>query len=192
MTGLSVTKSALPEVLILEPKRFGDARGFFTESYSRRAFAEATGLDLEFVQDNHSFSAEQGVVRGLHAQKPPAAQDKLIRVAGGRILDVAVDIRRGSPNFGKHVTVELSAENGRQLLVPKGFLHGFATLTPACHVLYKTSDYYAPADEVALRWNDPDIAIEWGLPAEAATVSAKDAEAPFWGAFASPFTYEEG
>lgn len=191
MSGLSVTRTALSEVLILEPKRFGDARGFFTESYARRAFEEATGLDLEFVQDNHSFSAELGVVRGLHAQKPPTAQDKLIRVLAGRILDVAVDIRRGSPTFGAHVAVEISAENGRQLFVPKGFLHGFATLQPGCHVLYKTSDYYAPADEVALRWNDPKIAINWAVQPGAATVSAKDAAAPFWAEFSSPFVYGE-
>jgi dTDP-4-dehydrorhamnose 3,5-epimerase len=128
--------------MLFEPKRFNDHRGFFSETFSRRALA-AIGFDLEFVQENHSLSSQSGVVRGLHFQAPPHGQDKLVRVTRGRILDVAVDIRKGSPTFGRHVAVELSAENWRQLLVPKGFAHGFCTLEPDCEVVYKVTDYYA-------------------------------------------------
>src|SRR5919107_1765563 len=143
---LQVEKTAIPAVKIITPRRFGDARGFFSEVYSRRAFEEA-GLALDFVQDNHSLSGPRGTIRGLHFQSQPFAQDKLVRVVRGRILDVAVDLRRSSATFGQHVAVELSAENWRQLLVPVGFAHGFCTLTPDTEVLYKVTAYYAPTHD---------------------------------------------
>jgi dTDP-4-dehydrorhamnose 3,5-epimerase len=163
----------LPEVLILEPKVFGDARGFFFESYNRRAFREATGIDVDFVQDNHSRSAK-GVLRGLHYQiRQP--QGKLVRVVKGAVLDVAVDLRRSSPRFGQHEAIELSAENQRMLWIPPGFAHGFLVLSDSADFLYKTTDYWAPEHERCVLWNDPDLAIPW--PVEGApTVSPKDAQ----------------
>ena len=169
--------SELPEVLILTPKRFDDARGFFSETYNERLWQEL-GLDLRFVQDNHSHSAQPGTVRGLHYQVPPHAQDKLVRVTRGAILDVAVDIRVGSPTFGRHVSTVISAEAWNQTLVPAGFAHGYATLEPDTEVFYKTTDFYAPDCERAIRWNDPAIGIEWGLAQGLAVVSEKDAQAP--------------
>lgn len=145
------------------------------------------GIDLDFIQDNHSLSAERGVVRGLHFQAPPHAQDKLVRVVRGRILDVAVDIRRGSPNYGRFFSIELSAENGLQLLVPKGFLHGFATLEPNCEVLYKVTDVYAPDCEGGVIWNDPDLGIDWGLADDEVVLSDKDKLLPGFKDFESPF-----
>lgn len=180
------TKTALQGVLIVEPKRFGDDRGFFSEVYNAARFREA-GLELGFVQDNHSFSAEQGVLRGLHFQAPPHAQDKLVRVTRGRVLDVAVDIRRGSPTYGQHVAVELSAENWRQLLVPKGFLHGFVTLEPNCEVLYKVTDFYSPECDGGVRWDDPTLGIDWGLAGRSPVLSEKDAALPLMAGFESPF-----
>jgi dTDP-4-dehydrorhamnose 3,5-epimerase len=174
---LQVEATALPEVRIITPKRFGDHRGFFSETYNRQAFAEA-GITLEFVQDNHSLSAPVGTLRGLHFQAPPFAQDKLIRVPRGRILDVAVDIRASSPNFGKFVAVELSAENWRQLLVPVGFAHGFVTLEPDTEVIYKVSAPYAPEHDRGLAYDDPALGIDWGLPAERLTLSDKDRRHP--------------
>lgn len=152
--------TAIPEVLILEPKVFGDARGFFFESFNQKAFNEATGLDLNFVQDNHSRSAK-GVLRGLHYQLPPHAQGKLVRVVSGAVFDVAVDIRQGSPTFGRWVGVELSEDNHRQLWIPPGFAHGFLTLSDSAEFLYKTTDYYAPSHERCIAWNDPAIGIQW-------------------------------
>ncbi|PVA05210.1 dTDP-4-dehydrorhamnose 3,5-epimerase [Thalassorhabdomicrobium marinisediminis] len=178
----------LPDVIILTPARFGDHRGFFSESWSRRAMAEH-GLDLDFVQDNHSLSAAAGTVRGLHFQTPPHAQDKLVRCGRGALLDVAVDIRHGSPTFGRHVAVELSAENGRQLLVPKGFAHGFVTLQPETEIIYKCTDYYAPDCDAGLRWNDPALGIEWGLSALDAILSDKDQTAPLLADLPVYFTY---
>ncbi|MEO0915134.1 MAG: dTDP-4-dehydrorhamnose 3,5-epimerase, partial [Pseudomonadota bacterium] len=172
---MAISPTALPGVLVIAPRRFGDHRGFFSETWNRKALAEA-GIVVDFCQDNQSFSAEQGTVRGLHYQAPPAAQDKLVRVVRGRIMDVAVDIRVGSPTYGHWVAEELSAENGRQLFVPKGFLHGFATLTPDCDVLYKCSDYYAPATEGAVRFDDPELGIDWGMPMKDAVLSEKDAQ----------------
>jgi dTDP-4-dehydrorhamnose 3,5-epimerase len=163
---IQITPLEIPDILLIEPKRYGDARGFFSETYSRSALA-AAGFDREFVQDNHSLSQRRGVLRGLHFQAPPHAQDKLMRVTRGAILDVAVDIRRGSPTFGRHVAIELSADNWRQLLVPRGFAHGFQTLAEDCEVLYKVSDYYAPASEMGLAWDDPALGIAWPLRAEA-------------------------
>src|ERR1700761_6727363 len=150
----------IPEVKLLIPKKHGDARGFFSETYSTQAMKEL-GLDLEFVQDNHSLSASKGVLRGLHYQLAPKAQNKLVRVVHGAILDVAVDIRRGSPTFGKHVSAVISAENWRQILVPVGFAHGFVTLEPNTEVIYKVTNYYSPSHERGIRWNDPEIGIEW-------------------------------
>ncbi|VWB74095.1 dTDP-4-dehydrorhamnose 3,5-epimerase [Burkholderia lata] len=170
-----VTGTELADVKIIEPAVFGDARGFFFESFNRRAFAEAVGVDADFVQDNHSRSA-QGVLRGLHYQiKHP--QGKLLRVVAGEVLDVAVDIRRSSPTFGRAVTVRLSAENKRQVWVPPGFAHGFLVLSEYADVLYKTTDYWHPECERQIAWNDPGIGIEWPLEVPP-TLSAKDAAAP--------------
>ena len=170
--GLKATATAIPDVLIIEPKVFGDQRGFFFESYNQEAFNQVTGLKANFVQDNHSRSA-RGVLRGLHYQIQQP-QGKLVRVVSGEVLDVAVDIRRSSPTFGKAVTVLLSGENHRQLWVPPGFAHGFVVLTETADFLYKTTDYYAPAFERCILWNDPALGIDWQLP-EHPKLSAKDA-----------------
>lgn len=174
---LSVEDTAIPAVKIVTPKKFGDHRGFFSETWSRKAFAEA-GLDLDFVQDNQSLSAPVGTLRGLHFQSPPFAQDKLVRVTRGRILDVAVDIRTSSPTFGKHVAVELSAENWKQLLVPVGFAHGFVTLEPDTEVLYKVTAPYAPENDHGLAFDDPALGIDWRLPLSGLTLSDKDRKHP--------------
>ncbi|MHB1232730.1 MAG: dTDP-4-dehydrorhamnose 3,5-epimerase [Burkholderiales bacterium] len=166
-----VTPSALPDVLILEPKLFGDARGFFFESYNRRAFHDATGLDVDFVQDNHSRSA-QGVLRGLHYQIEHA-QGKLVRVVAGAVFDVAVDIRKSSPTFGRWVGMELSAANKKMVWIPPGFAHGFLVLSDDAEFLYKTTDYYAPSHERTIAWNDPQTGIAWPLVG-APLLSAKD------------------
>ncbi|WP_122558288.1 dTDP-4-dehydrorhamnose 3,5-epimerase [Pseudomonas viridiflava] len=168
---MNVIATKLPDVLILEPKVFGDERGFFYESFNAKAFSEATGLDRQFVQDNHSRS-QKGVLRGLHYQIDNA-QGKLVRVTAGKVLDVAVDIRRSSPSFGQWVAVELSAENARQLWVPEGFAHGFVVLSDYAEFLYKTTDYYTPSAERCISWNDPDLAIDWQLDATP-QLSAKD------------------
>lgn len=159
---MKILASNLPDVLIIEPKVFGDARGFFFESYNERVFREATGLDVRFVQDNHSRSG-QGVLRGLHYQLPPAAQGKLVRCVSGEVFDVAVDLRRNSPTFGRWTGVHLSADNQRQVWIPPGFAHGFLVLSEMADFLYKTTDYYASAHERCLRWDDPDLAIGWPL-----------------------------
>ncbi|MHC8356335.1 dTDP-4-dehydrorhamnose 3,5-epimerase [Pseudomonas sp. LB3P81] len=168
---MNVIETALPEVLILEPKVFGDERGFFYESFNAKAFEEATGLNRQFVQDNHSRS-QKGVLRGLHYQLENT-QGKLVRVTVGEVLDVAVDVRRSSANFGKWVAVRLSAENRRQLWVPEGFAHGFVVLSEFAEFLYKTTDYYNPSAERCIRWDDPTLAIDWQLD-EAPQLSAKD------------------
>ena len=168
---MHVIPTAIPEVLVIEPKVFGDARGFFFESYNRKAFHEATGLDVDFVQDNHSRSA-QGVLRGLHYQIQQP-QGKLVRVVAGAVFDVAVDILRSSPSFGQWVGLELSAENKKMLWVPPGFAHGFLVLSDGTEFLYKTTDYYAPSSERAIAWDDPQIGIAWPLPF-APLLSAKD------------------
>ncbi|GIX15527.1 MAG: dTDP-4-dehydrorhamnose 3,5-epimerase [Paracoccaceae bacterium] len=186
---IEIAETALPGVLILTPRRFSDARGYFFESWNAARLAEA-GIDIAFVQDNHSYSARAGTLRGLHYQAPPHAQAKLVRVAVGAIRDVAVDVRRGSPTFGRWVATELSAENGRQMLIPRGFLHGFVTLVPDTHVLYKADDYYAPDCDGAVRFDDPDLAIDWGIGAQEVILSEKDAAAPPFAAFDSPFVWE--
>ncbi|SPD65506.1 dTDP-4-deoxyrhamnose-3,5-epimerase [Cupriavidus taiwanensis] len=181
---MNIGKTALPEVLILEPKVFGDDRGFFFESFNARQFEDATGLKRDFVQDNHSRSAKN-VLRGLHYQIQQP-QGKLVRVVAGTVFDVAVDIRRNSPNFGKWVGVELSAENKRQLWVPEGFAHGFVVLSESAEFLYKTTDYYAPQFERSLRWDDPALAIHWPIDG-APVLSKKDEDAP---AFAAAELFE--
>nr|WP_288354932.1 dTDP-4-dehydrorhamnose 3,5-epimerase [uncultured Pseudomonas sp.] len=166
-----IIQTAIPEVLILEPKVFGDERGFFFESFNARAFSEATGLNPNFVQDNHSRS-QQGVLRGLHYQVEQT-QGKLVRVTAGEVYDVAVDLRRQSPTFGQWVGAHLSADNKRQLWMPEGFAHGFLVLSEFAEFLYKTTDYYAPAHERCIRWDDPKLAIAWPLQGEP-KLSAKD------------------
>jgi dTDP-4-dehydrorhamnose 3,5-epimerase len=174
---MKVIATELPEVLVLEPRVFGDERGFFMESYNRRAFDEAVGSPIAFVQDNHSRSS-RGVLRGLHYQLPPHAQGKLVRVTAGRVFDVAVDVRRSSPHFGRWVGVELSAENHRQLWIPPGFAHGFLVLSDTVDFLYKTTAYYSPQFEAAIRWNDPAIAIVWPESIARPRLSDKDLAAP--------------
>ncbi|MBB5204343.1 dTDP-4-dehydrorhamnose 3,5-epimerase [Inhella inkyongensis] len=174
---MNVIETALPGVLILEPRVFGDARGFFTESWNEARFNAAVGSSVRFVQDNHSRSS-RGVLRGLHFQRAPHAQGKLVRCVAGSVLDVAVDLRAGSPSFGRWVGVELSADNHRQLWIPAGFGHGFLTLSDSADFLYKTTDYYAPECEGVVRWDDPDIGIAWPNIGEAFTLADKDAKAP--------------
>lgn len=174
---VTVESLAIPDVKIIRPKKHGDARGFFSEVYARRDFA-AAGIDLAFVQDNHAFSAAKGTVRGLHFQSPPFAQDKLVRVIRGAIFDVAVDLRTGSPTYGKHVSAVISAEAWNQILVPVGFAHGLMTLEPDTEVLYKVTNHYAPEHDLGLLWNDPALAIAWPLPEAEAILSAKDGIQP--------------
>lgn len=173
---IAVKPLALKDVLLITPKRFGDHRGFFSETYNKRVFAEA-GIRLDFVQDNHSMSAEAGTVRGLHFQTEPKAQDKLVRVVRGSILDVAVDIRRSSPTFGKWVSAHITASGGEQILVPKGFAHGICTLEPNTEVLYKVTEYYSAEHDSCIRWDDPAIAITWPLKG-APILSEKDTKSP--------------
>lgn len=183
-----LTETKLPGVVLLNPPRFGDARGFFSESWNRKKML-AHGIDIDFVQDNHSVSAAVNTVRGLHFQSPPHAQAKLVRCGRGALFDVAVDVRNGSPTFGEWVGYELTAENGLQLLIPAGFLHGFATRVPDTEIIYKCSDYYAPECDGAVRFDDPDIGIDWGLSGSA-VLSEKDAKAQLFSEFDSPFVYE--
>ncbi|WP_165615046.1 dTDP-4-dehydrorhamnose 3,5-epimerase [Yoonia tamlensis] len=182
---MSVRKLTLPELVVIQPKRFGDARGYFEETWSRRDL-QGVGIAVDFVQDNHSLSEAKGTLRGLHFQTPPSAQDKLVRCTNGAIFDVAVDIRRGSPTYGAWAGVELSAQTGEQLFVPKGFAHGFVTLEPHTEVQYKCSDYYDPACDRSISWDS--LNIDWPL-STATVISAKDAVAPAFDAFVSPFTF---
>ncbi|NQY38644.1 MAG: dTDP-4-dehydrorhamnose 3,5-epimerase [Henriciella sp.] len=179
-------KLAIPDVILVTPKRHGDARGFFSETYRAEAFEEA-GIPGPFIQDNHAYSQQPGVLRGLHFQKPPHAQAKLVRCTQGAIYDVAVDIRQGSPTYGRYVGAELSAENGAQLYVPEGFAHGYLTLTPDCHVQYKTSAYYAPETEGGLAWDDPELGIEWPMEGLDIILSDKDKILPPLSALAPVF-----
>ena len=186
---MNIIETTLAGVLILEPKVFGDARGWFMESWSKKKMEDA-GIFVDFVQDNHSFSAEKGTLRGLHYQLNPMAQAKLLRVSRGTIFDVAVDIRRGSPTYAKWVGVELSAENHRQLFIPRGFAHGFITLTNDVEVLYKADNLYAPECDGNIRWDDPEIGIKW--PIDPVVLSDKDAAAPLLVARTElNFTYSE-
>lgn len=173
---MKAIKTDIPEVMIIEPRVFGDHRGYFFESFSERDFA-AEVREVRFVQDNESKSC-YGVLRGLHFQKPPHAQSKLVRVVKGRVLDVAVDIRRGSPTFGKHVAVELSEENHRQFFIPRGFAHGFVVLSDEAVFQYKCDDFYAPECEGAVAWDDPELGIDWGIPMEDVILSEKDMKHP--------------
>ncbi|MBS1162033.1 MAG: rfbC [Proteobacteria bacterium] len=173
---MKITPTRIPEVIVIEPKVFGDERGFFFESFNQHAFLEATGLDVVFVQDNHSKSAKH-VLRGLHYQLAPKAQGKLVRVVQGAVFDVAVDIRPGSETVGQWVGVELSAANKKQMWIPPGFAHGFLALSETAEFLYKTTDYYSQEHERSIRWDDPDIGVEWPLFG-APLLSAKDAAAP--------------
>lgn len=186
---MQIEDTPIPDLVVLTPPRFGDSRGFFSESWNRRKMAEA-GLDYDFVQDNHSLSARVGTVRGLHFQSPPHAQAKLVRCGRGRLFDVAVDIRKGSPTFGQWFGIELTFENGKQLLVPEGFLHGFVTREPDTEIIYKCSDFYAPECDGAVRFDDPEIGIDWGLAPGSAVLSEKDAAAPLLAEFDSPFMWE--
>ena len=177
------------KIMLINTQRHGDHRGFFAETYSRRKYSEL-GIDVEFVQDNHSLSKEVGTLRGLHFQAPPHAQAKLVRCGRGAIFDVAVDIRRGSLTYGHWKGYKLTAENGHQLYIPVGFAHGFVTLEPDSEIVYKCSDYYAPETEGTVLWNDPDIGIEWPTDSDP-ILSAKDAVAPFLSDLESPFIFGE-
>ena len=188
---LEVRDLGLDGVREIVPKKHGDVRGFFSETYNSRTFADA-GLDIAFCQDNHSLSRAPGVLRGLHYQLPPRAQDKLVRVIRGAVFDVAVDIRQGSPTFGQWTGLEVSAEKWNQILVPKGFAHGFVTLRPDTEVIYKVSDFYSPEHDRAIRFDDPAIAIDWPVDKDAVTLSEKDAAAPLLAEAETGFVYEGG
>lgn len=185
---MKIEQTPLAGVVIITPGRFGDSRGFFCESWNRIRMAEA-GFAIDFVQDNHSLSAQVGTVRGLHFQSPPHAQAKLVRCGRGRLFDVAVDIRRGSPTYGRWFGAELSFDNGRQMLIPEGFLHGFVTREPETEIIYKCSDTYAPDCDGAVRFDDADIGIDWGLGGVVPVLSEKDATAPAFADFVSPFAW---
>lgn len=185
---LEVEATTLPDVLILTPRRFGDARGWFSETWNAGRMREE-GLDLEWVQDNHSFSADVGTLRGLHYQAPPHAQDKLVRCSRGAIRDIVVDARKGSPTYGQSLVVELSAEDGRQILVPKGFLHGFVTISPDTEVQYKVTDFYDAECDGSVAWDSLDI--DWGLEGQRPVLSEKDVNAPAFADWNSPFSYEK-
>ena len=185
---MEVVDLELPGARLIRPRRFGDDRGYFCEAYNRRVFAEC-GVSYDFVQDNHSLSVQAGKVRGLHYQAPPFAQAKLVRVLAGAIHDVIVDVRRGSPCFGRYLGVRLDT-TGDQLLVPQGFLHGFITLVPDTQVLYKVDAYYSADSDGAVLWNDPDLNIDWGPAAVTPTLSNKDMNAPSFSEFNSPFVFE--
>lgn len=174
---MKIIETEIQGLFIIEPDVYGDSRGYFFESFNKRRFEEQTGITVDFVQDNESRST-YGVVRGLHFQRPPHAQAKLVRVVSGRVLDVAVDLREGSPTYGRHVAVELSGENHRQVFIPKGFAHGFSVLSEEAVFQYKCDDYYAPETEGAVAWDDPDIAIDWRIPADDMILSEKDKKHP--------------
>lgn len=185
---IRVTPLAIPDVLLLEPDRFGDERGFFAETYRASILAEH-GFDRSFVQDNQAFTAARGTVRGLHLQTGADAQAKLVRVVRGAVFDVAVDIRVGSPWYGQAVAVELSAQNMRQLFIPEGFAHGYLTLTEDCDALYKVSAYYAPKSEIGLLWSDPALGVDWPVAPSEAIVNPRDEAWPTLARLNSPFVY---
>ncbi len=185
---MQVTPTDIPDVKLITPVRHGDARGFFAELFRLDRLREH-GIAVEFVQDNQASSAAANVVRGLHFQTPPAAQAKLLRVAAGAVLDVAVDLRRGSPTYGGHIAVELSAETGAHIFIPEGFAHGYRTLVPDTEVIYKVNRYYSPENDRGLRWDDPALGIAWGIAADAAVLSDKDRRQPLFADLVSPFSY---
>lgn len=182
--------TTIPDVLLIAPRKFGDERGFFMETFRNDRFQEMVG-NVPFVQDNQSLSRDAGTVRGLHFQLPPKAQGKLVRCISGSVLDVAVDIRQGSPTYGKHVAIELSAENAFQLWIPPGFAHGFCTLKPNSEVSYKVTEYYSPEHDRGLLWNDPLLEILWPISGDRAVLSAKDQKHPGLSALESNFSYQE-
>ncbi len=184
---MHIRESSISEVKVLRPEKHGDSRGFFSEVYSRKELLEA-GIEIDFVQDNHSLSAQKGTLRGLHFQAPPFAQDKLVRVVRGSVFDVAVDLRQGSATYGRHASVVLSAEAWNQVLVPVGFAHGFMTLEADTEVLYKVSDLYSPEHDRGLLWNDPALGIQWPLPADEVVLSDKDLGQPMLSELTSPFS----
>jgi dTDP-4-dehydrorhamnose 3,5-epimerase len=188
---MNIVPLSIPDVLRITPQRHGDERGWFSETFRQSALDEAGFGGGAFVQDNQARSTRRGALRGQHFQAPPHAQDKLVRCVRGAIFDVAVDIRRGSPTFGRWVGAELSAENGAQLLVPKGFAHGYCTLSDDCEVFYKVTAYYTPRAEGALRWNDPALAIDWTMRADQITANARDAVAPLLADLDTPFAHGE-
>ncbi len=181
------TSTGLPDLFVVEPRVFRDQRGFFQESYREEWFLDQ-GLDFRFIQDNHARSEAAGVLRGLHFQLPPKAQTKLVRVVRGAVFDVAVDLRAGSPTYGKWFGIELTAENFKQLLVPQGFAHGYMTLSPSAEFLYKVDNYFSPEHDAGLRWNDPDLGVEW--PALEPVLSDKDRTLPLFRDFVSPYQYK--
>lgn len=185
---MQITPTSLPGLLILQPRRFADPRGWFAEVWNRQTLA-AQGITLDFVQDNHSLSRASGTLRGLHYQAPPRAQAKLVRAGAGVIWDVAVDVRQGSPGYGQSFGIELSADNGTQLLIPAGFLHGFVTRSADAELLYKCTDSYSAAHDGAVRWDDPDLAIDWGLNGATPVLSDKDRAAPLLRDWHSPFVF---
>ncbi|GHB16987.1 dTDP-4-dehydrorhamnose 3,5-epimerase [Pseudovibrio japonicus] len=175
---MDIRRLSIPELIVLTPDRFGDERGFFSETYSKKKFDELIGKPINFVQDNHSYSRDRGVLRGLHFQRAPFEQSKLVRVSRGRVFDVAVDIRRSSPTYGKWAGVELSAEEGNQLFIPKGFLHGFLTLEANTEFQYKVDNPYSPEHDAGVQWNDPDVNIDWPIGAADPILSEKDRKLP--------------
>ena len=186
---MNFIETPIKDLLIIEPKVWKDDRGYFYESFNKKTFQDA-GINLEFVQDNQSFS-QKGTLRGLHAQAKPFAQGKLVRVIQGKVLDVAVDIRKGSPTFGKHVSVELSEDNKRQLFIPRGFAHGFVVLSESAIFQYKCDNYYAPQSEGGILWNDPMLGIDWQIPEKDIILSNKDKENPLLMDFCSTFDYKD-
>jgi dTDP-4-dehydrorhamnose 3,5-epimerase len=187
---LQIEPLDIPDVLLISMRRHQDERGFFSEVY-RADLLAAHGAPQQLVQENHVFSAHRGVLRGLHCQVPPSAQGKLVRCSRGAILDVAVDIRRGSPTFGRHVSCELSAANWREVWVPPGFAHGYVTLEPDCEVIYKVTSYYDPASERGLAWDDPALEIDWRMPADELTISPKDKTNPILADLEAAFSYSK-
>lgn len=185
---MNIASLSIPDVKVLKPDRFGDQRGFFSETYNRRTLAKC-GIELEFVQDNHTLSRSMGTIRGLHYQSPPFAQDKLVRVVRGSVLDVAVDLRRGSPTYGRHVAAVISAKAWNQILVPIGFAHGFCTLTPDTEIIYKTTNYYSHEHDHGILWTDPDLGIDWPVSKEEGVLSSKDRCLPRLRDVVSPFVY---
>jgi dTDP-4-dehydrorhamnose 3,5-epimerase len=190
MSKFTARRLEIADLLLVAPQKFGDARGYFLESYNAAAFRDL-GIMAEFVQDNQSLSARAGTVRGLHFQVPPAAQAKLVRVLRGAVFDVAVDLRRGSPSYGRWCAATLTADGAEQLYVPRGFAHAFCTLEPDTEVAYKVDAYYAPDCDAGILWNDPEIGIPWPVEASAATLSGKDLALPRLHAFDTPFTMQD-